>query len=88
MKAYILVPALAGALIIPGAASAFDWNSPNPDYEARQKSEQLHVSAGRAMAQGPRYDAGIPHAGRFSSARGGMNRYPDTRERVLRGTDY
>lgn len=87
MKAYVLIAAFAGALMSPGAASAFDWNSPNPDFEARQKSEQLHVSAGSAMARAPRHDA-TPPARRFSPAPALSKQYPDMRERVLRGTDY
>lgn len=87
MKAYVLVGMLAGALMFPGAASAFDWNSPSPDYEARLKSEQLHVSAGRAMARAQRYDV-TPPAHRLSVPRASGNPYPNMRERVLRGTDY
>lgn len=87
MKAYIMIGALAGAMVIPGTASAFDWNSPSPDYEVRLKSEQLHVSAGRAMARAQRYDATSP-AHRLSVPRASGNPYPDMRERILKGTDY
>ena len=87
MKVHVIA-VLAGALMTPGAASAFDWRSPNPDFETRQKSEQLHVSAGSAMARAPRHDAGNPQVRRFPPAPTFRNPYPDMRERVLRGTDY
>lgn len=87
MKKYLLIAACAGALTIPSAASSFDWRSPNPDVEAREKSEQLHVSAGRAMARAARHDV---HAGPIRHYRGptATSRYPDMRERALNGHDY
>lgn len=88
MKTYVLAAAVAAAAIAPGTASALDWRSPNPDVEARQKSEQLHVSAGSAMARAQRYEAGAVPARQYHHAPVWANPYPDMRERVLRGYDY
>lgn len=46
MKPFLAVVALAGTLMAPGGAFAFDLTSPNTDYEARERSERLHVQRG------------------------------------------
>lgn len=54
MKPFLAVIAVAGTLMAPGGAFAFDLASPNTDYEARERSERLHVQRewlpGNAMA--------------------------------------
>jgi hypothetical protein len=89
MKAYVLVAVLATATVMPGTALAFDWSSPSPDFEVRQKSEQLHVAAGGAMARVPGHNVfAAPIQQRRYRPPTRNKKYPDMREQVLRGYDY
>lgn len=46
MKAFVAVIALAGTLMSSGGALAFDMTTASSDYEARERSERLHVEQG------------------------------------------
>ena len=86
MKAFATLIAFAGMLVLPTGAGAFDIRSPNPDWEFREQSQRLHVSAGarESMASAPRRSArAAPIRPRSSAVR-----YSDPRERDLRGHDY
>ena len=58
MEALVAVIAVTGTLMSSGLALAFDMRPPNSDYEARERSERLHVQhgwfPGDARASAPR----------------------------------
>lgn len=87
MKTLVALVAMAGMLMSPTGAGAFDVRSPSPDVELREQSERLHTSAGDAMASASRRPVRVAPIGQGSRAQTFTRDRLDPRERALRGHD-